>query len=551
MVSKIWQVQNDQNVTKENIVELLLENRGIHTEDDKTNFLTPPSIQSTLKTFPKDFLLALNKGKKLLQEAIAKDIPVVVYGDYDADGICATAILSQTFSDDLNIKKSLAFIPNRFDHGYGLSKDAIDAVIAQFNTAYGSFDEALLVTVDTGITAYNEVEYAKSKGFTVIITDHHQKPEQLPECECLIWSDLIVGSGIAWIFSKVLGSKSTQSIALAALATITDVQSVIGVNRALIKEGLEVINTNPPYGLKALIDVSGLKGELTTYHLGWALGPRINATGRIKDSTAGLKLLSAKTNEDAARYAKELNAINITRQDKTLEMYDMVNISSTEELPKVIISEHKDYHEGIIGLVASRLVKTYHRPSIVISINDGHGKGSVRSINGVNIIEMLRNFEDLFESLGGHPLAAGFSIKVENIPVLKEKLVLFAQSAIDDVLLIPVIPIDLRLPINEIDLDLLEKLAIMKPFGIGNPEPVFHSESVGVSGFDIIGKDRTHLSLKLYNNGSILKGIFFGGAAFASDLVIGSKVDIVYTLSRNEFNGRVSVDLLIKDLKTC
>lgn len=548
---KRWKILNNQIPNPQNIVDLLLTNRGVSTTTDKDAFLNPPSIQQALKQFSKEFIQSLSQASKLIQQAITNQTPIVIYGDYDADGISATTILYSVIKNELNYQKLTAFIPNRFEHGYGLSTGALDTILVDLKTNFPTDDTYLMITVDTGITAVEPIAYAKSKGFDVIITDHHQKPSILPDAKCIVWNDEIVASSIAWVLSRVLGSKDPRSVAYAALATVTDVQPVLNFNRSIIRDGLNILNSNPPVGLKALMTVADIQRDVTTYHLGWVLGPRLNATGRILDASAALKLLQAATFDDAMTYARQLNQLNTQRQDKTLEMFNLVGTYDDSNLPKIIFTESEQYHEGIIGLVASRLVKSYYRPSIVICLTDGQGKGSVRSVSGVNIIEMLRQFDYLFESLGGHPMAAGFSIKTQNIPQLKEKLLELAQTAISDELLVPEIEADLNLPLQIINLDLTSELNKLKPFGIGNPEPVFCSTSIGVVGFNTMGRDKTHLSLQLMDGISTYKGVYFGGAALADQLHIGAKIDILYTLSENTFNGRTSVDLLLKDLRLC
>ncbi len=542
---KKWNILSEYK--EGDIVNQLILNRGV---TDVETFLNPPAINEAFKSFSTEFKESLKNGAQLVHKFIAENKAIIIHGDYDADGICSTAILYNILKTEFGYDKVFSFIPNRFEHGYGVSKKSVDTVLEQVTAAGVNIDEVLFITVDSGITANVEVDYIKSLGHKVIITDHHQPPEPLPTADVIIWSDKLVGAGIAWVFGRALGSKDVKSIALAALATITDLQPVLDFNRSLVKRGLEVINSDPPIGLAKLLDVSARRsGEVTTYDLGWVIGPRLNATGRLIDASESLKLLVEKNAEKVAEIAHKLNDVNVTRQDKTLEMYAFASGVDPDNLPKIIISASENYHEGISGLVAAKLVQKFFRPSIVISLNDGYGKGSVRSVRGVNIISLLRNFENLFDSLGGHPMAAGFTIKKENIPVLEEKLLALAQTEISDDLLCESLNVDIKIPINLIDMELLNSIDKLKPFGLGNEEPVFMSDNVGLMDITLMGKEKQHVSLKLYKQNKYYKAILFSGAELVKDLAMGDKLDVVYTIKRNNYNGNESIDLMLKDFK--
>lgn len=545
---KKWIIQDDYKNDSDLISQLLL-SKGI---ENVQTFLNPLSINEAFKTFPQDFKEALKKGAQLVHEFIQADKPIIIHGDYDADGICSTAILFNFLKHELKYVKVFSFIPNRFEHGYGVSKKSVNAVLEKVCGELGNEDakEVLFITVDSGITAVGEIDYIKSLGHKVIITDHHQPPKNLPAANEIIWSDKLVGAGIAWLFARALGSKDPQSLALAALATVTDLQPLLDFNRSLVKRGLEIINTNPPFGLAKLLDITSWRGgEVTTYDLGWVIGPRLNASGRLVDAAESLRLLTEKDPLKVAEVAHKLNDINMERQDKTLEMYEFASGIDSENLPKIIVSVSENYHEGISGLVAAKLVQNFFRPSIVISLNDGYGKGSVRSVHGVDIISILRRFENLFESLGGHPMAAGFTIKHENISVLQQELLKAAESEISDDLLCETLNIDLKIPLTEVSMALVDDLDKLKPFGLGNEEPVFVSENVGLMDVSFMGKDKQHVALKLYDQGKYYKAILFNGAELVGDLVFGDKLDIVYTIKRNSFNGHESVDLILKDFR--
>lgn len=543
-----WNVKSEFN--DGDIIELLLENRGILGELDKNDFLHPLPILKLLKEMPEEFKVASKAAKDLILKTIEQGDPIIIHGDYDADGICATAILLRTLRNELNYKNTFAYIPNRFENGYGLSISSINSCVNKLNDRVGDWSKALLITVDTGITSFDEIYYAQEKGFEIIITDHHQKPEKLPPTDHIVWNDQVVGSGVSWILSRLLGSKDERLLGLTALATVTDLQPLLGYNRSIVKEGLQILNKNPFPGIKALSQIAGKnRNEITTYDLGWVFGPRINATGRMGDATEALLLLMEDDFQKALEHAIKLNQLNFERQDKTTEMYELAVEYDENNLPKVIVAHSEEFHEGIIGLVAAKLVQKYYRPSIVISIEEGFGKGSVRSIEGVDIISFLREFEDIFVNVGGHPMAAGFTIAVENIEILQQKIAEFSDSYIYEELLEPVIDVDMQVPIEIVDVAFVKKIEMLKPFGIGNSAPVFMSAKVGVVGLDAVGRDNNHLSLKLLVEGKIQKAIFFGKGYMVSELKSGDLIDIVYQVDINEFNGREYTNIIVKDLR--
>ena len=400
--------------------------------------------------------------------------------------------------------------------------------------------------MDTGITASDEVKYIKSLKHHIIITDHHQKSSKIPQADCVVWNDSVVGSTIAWYLSKELDSNDPHSLALACIATVTDVQPILGFNRSLVREGLEILNSNPPPGIRKLMDISGRKSEITTYDLGWIIGPRLNAGGRLIDAYDSLNLFLKKDVEELALIAKKLNDINIERQEKTIEMLEMADVVES----KIIISSHPDYHEGIIGLVAAKLTQKYYRPSIVISLGDYYAKGSVRSIPGIDIIEILRKFDNLFINLGGHPMAAGFTIEKNKLVELTQVLNDYMDKNVAEETFTPVLNIDAEIPLTFVDTTFLNDINKLKPFGMGNNEPLFLSRNVGIASVNTVGKENQHLSLRLESNNKFYKGIFFNEGKQVSDLKLGQRVSIIFNIKENNFNGKTSIDIVVKDIST-
>ncbi|MBD3366124.1 single-stranded-DNA-specific exonuclease RecJ [candidate division WWE3 bacterium] len=538
--------------------KLLLNKRGFSNLDEAKDFLNPKHALEYLRNFPSDFKNNLKKSAKLIREAIAKDQPIIIHGDYDADGVCATSIIYNALTKDLNYQNVIYFIPNRFDHGYGLSKGSIDDSISK---ALAELDSAsqkatqkpvLFITVDSGITSHEEVDYIKSLGHQILITDHHQKPDTLPKADQILWTEKIVGASIAWVLAYALGAKNPDYLALAALATVTDVYDIKGINRSIVKRGLSQINTAPPLGIAQLIETSGLSGKnITTYHLGWVLGPRINATGRLSEASKAVRLLTTTDSKVALATAKHLDQINRDRQEETSRMYDLVagiKTSQTYSDQNFILAAHEDFHEGIIGLVASRLVRTYYRPSIVISKNEKHGKGSVRSIEGVNIIKLLREFEDLFVDLGGHPMAAGFTIDLQKIADLEQSLTEAFADRYSKEVFVPSISVDAEILLDLVNWDLFNFIEQLKPFGQGNRSPKFLTRDLGVANINFVGRDKNHTSLKLFDGTRSQKAIYFNSKDKFSNVSLGDKLDVVYSIKENNYRGNRSLDLFVDEI---
>lgn len=541
---KIWEILSSQKILNSaELLEVLLSNRGI-SESEKDLFLNPPPVSWWLKNLEDSFKKSLRNSRNKILEYIDSNLPILIYGDYDADGVCATAILYNTIKNELNYSNVYYFIPNRFEHGYGLSEKSLDLCFELI----GKPSKSLLITVDTGITAVKPLEYAMKYNFEVIVTDHHQKPEVLPNALEIVWNAALVGAGISYVISKGLGSKDSKNLALAALATVADLQPLTNFNRSIVKEGLEIFNSSPPVGISKLLQISGRKeGSVSAYDLGWILAPRINAAGRILDASESLALLIENDESKVHELALRLDELNRIRQDKTNEMYEL--ISEHSEIPDIIISSHDSFHEGIIGIVASRLVQKYNRPSIVISLKEEYGKGSVRSIFGIDIISILRNFEDLFVNVGGHKLAAGFTIEKDKIPLLKSKIEEYFAKNISRDLLMPRLIIDSEIPLDLINLEMIDQLSKLEPYGYGNNEPVFCTKNVGITSINKIGKDKNHLNITVFQNNIYSKALFFNFPSELEELKVGERVDIAYTLKKSEFNNKIGVDLLIKDLK--
>ncbi|PJC23561.1 single-stranded-DNA-specific exonuclease RecJ [candidate division WWE3 bacterium CG_4_9_14_0_2_um_filter_35_11] len=536
----------------EDITKIVLGNRQIK---DISGFLEPKAPSEFIKSYKE--MVALIKehvipAKNIILDAIKDNEEIIIHGDYDVDGQTATAILWKTIYEDLEYKNVRPFIPNRFDDGYGLSSKSLSAI----RVAPSKQGLPLLITVDCGIVSNKEVLEAKKLGYKVIITDHHESHGKLPKADEIIHTTNATGAGIAWILANELSPEtSIKKLGLAALGTICDLQPLIGFNRSIVKHGLLELNLNMPIGINALSQIALIKDQIGEYEAGWQIGPRLNATGRMEDAMDSLRLLSTNSMEQAMVLSKKLNSLNSQRQEKTItDTFAAINEIEKENSEGVvknfIVTSSTNYHEGIIGLVAGKLTQKYYRPGIAIAINekDDIAKGSARSIPGISIVDVLRKFSELFEGLGGHEMAAGFSIKPSKIQELKEKLSsldewdasIFKKSLKIDALINPTL----------INLETLNEIYKLKPFGVGNREPVFCTKNITVANFSRFGKENDHLKLFLKDKlGNQFTGLAFGKGSLSNSLENGQAIDVVFNLSQNTWNGNTKIEVKIKDLK--
>lgn len=544
---KKWEIlDNSRVLTTEYLVSVLLKNRGMKSKTEKEKFLHPPN--------PSDIpliRLGIEKEKitkiiNRIKKAKKNNEFVVIYGDYDADGITATAILWETLHDfGLN---ALPFIPDRFEDGYGIKPASVAKLKSQFPNL------KLIITIDNGIVAYEGINKAKELGIDVIVVDHHQKGPKKLATDYLLHSTDVCGCALAWFFSKEL-CKSCHlpfvtchsRLELAAIGTIADQMPLIDVNRSIVKYGLELLNKTKRLGLLALYKEAGIV-NIGTYEVGFIIAPRLNSTGRLKNGLASLQLLCTKDRLRASRIAREIGRINSERQNIVAKVVEHALSVSKGEPPNVIVLADEKYHEGVIGLAAAKLVEKFYRPAIVISEKKDISKASARSIAGFDIIEAIRGLDKYYLEGGGHPMAAGFSIETKNIKIFTEKINKIAEKLLTAEILQKKLKIDCEIDFNLMNFDLIKKLMLLEPAGIGNPQPVFLTKEVEVVGARIIGKDGRHLKLKLKQDEHILDSVYFGGGEIYSNLEPGRKINVIYNLEENFWNGNSSLQLLIRDI---
>lgn len=557
----------------EKITQELLRQRDISEASAREEFLNPPHPQEIPPEQVGLSSTELQKAVELVFSAMKENKPIIIHGDFDADGICATAILWKTIYRGFGYENCLPFIPNRFKQGYGISESSLREITNNKFQITNKDRRGLLITVDCGITASEEIEIAREMGWDVLVTDHHQKVKEVPEAP-LVWTDKVCGAGIAYTLAQGLvntkyqisNNKSrTETITndlleLVALATVADVEPLLGANRSFVKYGLQTLNRRPSVGMRELIKVAGIEGgSVGTYELGWLLGPRINSAGRLASAMQSLRLLCATDRDAARKLARELNRLNSKRQDKTDSMLDIAQNEAKvlAEEHKLLVVSHQNFHEGVIGLVASKLSREYSLPSIAISENGKISKGSARSVAGFNIIEALREMEHMLEGVGGHPMAAGFTIKTELVQEFKKEFLELSSRMLDGKKLKPELEIDMQIPLSFVSWDLWEVVEVFKPYGCGNPAPAFVS-TCGVTDVSAVGRVGKHLKLTVQEvddsaGGDLLPSSFevigFGMGQRAAELRLGDVVQIVYSLLENKWHGNRSLQLKAKDIR--
>lgn len=529
---KKWQILGTDD---KDIIAVLLKNRGLKTKKEINDFLHPysPDLLNPLDVGIDNGQLrkAINKIKR----AIEKKESVVVYADYDADGITAGAIMWETLHG-LGARV-MPYIPDRREEGYGLSVKGIDSVKKDYNPT-------LIITVDHGITAWEKVKYAQKLDIDVIVTDHHVKPKKLPRC-MIIHTTELSGAGVAWFVAKEL--TPDPDLSLAAIGTIADMMPLVGPNRTITKYGLEAINKTSRVGLNALLADAGLtKGSVGTYEVSHMVAPRINAMGRIEHALDALRLLCTGRKEKAAVLAQTLGLKNRERQQLTTETTLHALSLVPKSRKKLIFVVHESYNQGVIGLVAGKLVEEYYLPAIVVSKGEVYSKASARSIAGFNIVEAIRTASDILVDVGGHPMAAGFTVETKNLGILQDRLEKLAAKELSEDKLTRVLRIDAEIPLSVVTEELWKKLRAFEPFGFGNPEPVFATKHVTVREARLVGAEGKHLKVKIDG----LEAIAFNFGKLYGKLQPDASIDIAYTIALDTWNGNKRLQLKIKDIKT-
>ena len=552
-----WEIlgMTGQKVKVDDIVGILLENRGIKTPKDKKEFFEPTQPEKIGLKALGISKIEIDKAIKRIKRARETKEKVIVYGDYDADGISGTAILWEIlYSLGLNV---LPYIPERFSEGYGLNADSIK------NLKFQDPNLKLIITVDHGIVAHKKIDVAKDLGIDVIVTDHHELAITKPKSFATIHTTKISGAAVAWILSREIvkefqipNSKFqiSDSLELVAIGTIADQIPLLGPNRSFVKYGLEALNKTKRPGMVALLEGSDLiKGptrrRVGPYEVGFIIAPRINAMGRLEHAILSLRLLCTKDKKKAQELAAHLNRTNLNRQ-RIVEEVTLHARRQVKKDMKIIILAHESYHEGVIGLAAAALVEEFYRPAIVLAKKADVAKASARSISGFNIIEAIRKTEEFLIEAGGHPMAAGFSIETRKIGEFTKRLNEISKPLLTSEILTKKLKIDLELTFGQLSQKLFEEIQLFEPTGLGNPTPVFTTKAVEIIDARAIGKDGKHLKLKARSDNFIFDGISFGLGGYYSAISSNKKFDIVYSLEENTWNNHKNLELRIRDIKS-
>lgn len=536
------------------LVSAVLASRGIATAEEAAAFL---EHEQRLTYSP--FLMAdMDKAVERVQRALADHERIAVFGDYDVDGITATCILVdylQSRGADV-----LHYIPRRIEDGYGLSVDAIEGLYRK--------GTRLLITVDCGITGVEEVDFANSLGMDVVVTDHHECKETLPRAvavvdphrpDCGYPFKHLAGCGVALKLALALGGPDREEAlfsrycTLAAIGTVADVMQMSGENRTIVSRGLAAIEHSDFIGLHALLKEAGLAGrEITSVQIGFVLAPRINAAGRMGAADKAAELLLCTDPAEAERMARELCALNRERQNVEQTIYSQAE-EMIARLPdrdrSALVLESSRWHQGVVGIVASRLSEKYSRPSFMIHLNGDTGKGSCRSWGGFNLFAALENCKDLLLGFGGHELAAGFTIEEANIPAFRERMNDYARSFQGGAAPVSVLDVDVAITHpSAVTLEELEALSALEPYGSGNARPVFCLLGATLLRTQNVGQNR-HLKLRLGKGSAQFDGIFFSTVAEDCGCRPGDRVDAAFYLQVNEFRGSRTVQLQMVDLR--
>lgn len=573
----------------------ILWNRGLHNAEAARAFLSDEIDSALVLDFAGDDALRFYNPFLFRDMQAAVDLiithlkagnKIVVYGDYDADGVTSSAVLAQALKT-LHAQVEV-YLPDRVSEGYGLNKPALEQIKEQ--------GFSLVITVDNGIRNKEEVDYARSLGLDVIITDHHVLPEgkdNLPACPVIDPADasdhypwpFLAGVGVAFKLVCALLHQSKLEISqkrliaeraldLVAVGTIADMVSLLGENRWLVKRGLVILNQARRPGLNALFKTAkiALDRPLEAWNVGWQLGPRLNAASRVGHANSAFALISAESEDEARDLAQELNQRNLNRQQITEEIIKQVEAQiDPENLPALIVGvagEDQFWNEGVVGLVSGKICEKYHRPTLVIArIVEEAGadlesgkmkatklsfKGSGRSIEGFNLIAAVEECSEFLDKYGGHPMACGFSIDDEEKLVgFRERLLALATERLTPEVLAPKLHLDAILPFSQISLSLAEEINDLAPFGQNNPQPRFASFALRVDDIVLMGNERQHIKLRLSDSTDPAAASFwalaFSTAVAYKNIQIGDLLDLAYYLDINEFNGRREAQLKIID----
>ncbi len=534
------------------LIAIILYNRGVREDEDIREFLA-----RDLSAMHDPFLMKdMDKATERITEAKEKGEKITIYGDYDVDGITSIAILYK-YLKSMGVDVDY-YVPDRMVEGYGVNREALDKIKAE--------GTKLIITVDTGITAVEEAEYAKSIGLDFIVTDHHECKETIPDVyaaidpkrkDCPYPFKSLAGVGVVFKLIQALdGTKSLTSLMdeyadLMCLGTVADISPLIDENRVIVTEGLKRFKTTNNVGLKALIDVSTNGKAITTSTIGYTIAPRINASGRLGCASTSVELFLTDDADKAMELANSLCHENTLRQQTEQKMFKeaLEYIEAHPEIKEddVIVIPHENWHHGIVGIVSSKITEKYYKPSILFAVDGDSAKGSGRSVTGFNLFGALEDSSELLEKFGGHELAAGLTIKAENIEKFRKKINEYSKGKIQD-LAMPTISLDAQIKVTYITIDTVNNINMLQPFGVNNPTPAFSVRNIKIHRISVMSEGK-HLRMTLYKDGKYLDAVGFGMGDYYSLFEEGDFVDVAFALDINDYKGFQNVQLILKDMR--
>lgn len=568
-MSKIWKIKengheketsklaSELNINK--VLATLLVQRGITTFEQARMFFRP-----SLDDLHDPFLMKdMDKAIERIERAINKGEKILIYGDYDVDGTTSVSLVYSFFRKYYD--KIDYYIPDRYTEGYGISYKGIE--FAALNRT------KLIIALDCGIKAVEKVQFARERGIDFIICDHHNPGDVLPNAvavldperpDCTYPYKHLSGCGVGFKLTQAYCNKHKISfdeikeyIDLVAVSIASDIVPITGENRVLAFHGLKKLNENPRTGLKAIISVAGMEGKpITVEDVVFKIGPRINAAGRMESGKQAVDLLISENKEEALLHCEKINAYNVTRRNIDKNMTDealkeIETFGSRYKYSTVLFNP--SWHKGVVGIVASRLIESYYRPTIILTESNGLATGSARSVNGFDLYAAISSCSDLLENFGGHMYAAGLTLKVDNVQLLRERFEEVVKEKITPELLVQQIEIDAEMNLKDISPQFFRILKQFEPFGPDNMNPVFFAENVVDNGYGrIVGSGEEHLKLCLVQEDepyTVYDGIAFNQASHYAKIRKGLGFDIAYTLAENTFRGNTNLQLNVKDIK--
>lgn len=545
---EVRKVQEEFNLSR--LLATIIVNKGLKTKEEIEVFLNP-----TRKDFHDPYLMPDMKiAVDRIVKAIEKQEKVIIYGDYDVDGITSITVLKKFLADrGLQVD---SYIPNRLDEGYGLNKAAIEKIVSE--------GYQLMITVDCGISGIEEIDYANSLGLETIVTDHHEPADVLPNALAVVDAkrkdnqypfNQLAGVGVVFKLAQAISQvynldekEYLKYLDIVCVGTISDIVPLVDENRVIAKLGLKLVEVTRNVGLKALLNSIGYK-KIDSSAISFGVAPRINACGRMGYEQEALKLFLTDNIVEATSISKKLNDYNKQRQDIERKIYQEVltKIENGEKDKPCIVLADKNWHHGVIGIVSSKVTEMYYKPSILICLEDGEGKGSGRSIPGFDLHEALSKCDTYIDRFGGHSMAIGISVKENNFDKFKCEFEEYVNSSnIKD--LIPIIKVDEEVTSKDMSVNIVNDLNKLEPFGEANKMPVFMYKNLRINSIRALSEGK-HLKLTLKDECLIVDAIGFNMGHLVDEYLLGDKVDVLGNLEINSFNGRESVQINLKDLR--